>query len=359
MASMPKYKKFLKLFKPDIEVGINANEQVFNVSIVLRKDGADFKLGQTVQLKGKSKLLFIIKEILLHGNLTNITVVLHPVEVDDVDHLDHHHDSPARLMGELVVADLMDLVPGQEKMICEDVARDGMRKVISNIGGYPENIQRSARKHQLAVSLRNSVQMFLSGSSLSRSVSIGNVDWRLDPGILGLDRETDYSLEYRIEQFAGEDHVTSHLDMLLGRGWDVRGVAGGRGYRVIITLEIVIDMKQHLRLNTHAITCRGELDTCSGGYRHACVSLSQSLSHVTTGGAGDIMESIHSARGVSLDWEEFQESMKVSNEDLLPEESVSTVSEYYPDKKEAATEEIEKICEEDSSLNQEIEDTNE
>ena len=45
--------------------------------------------------------------------------------------------------------------------------------------------------------------MFLSGSSVSRSVSLGDVDWRLDPGILGLDRETDYSLEYRsVEYFS-------------------------------------------------------------------------------------------------------------------------------------------------------------
>ena len=44
---------------------------------------------------------------------------------------------------------------------------------------------------------RSSVQLFLSGSSVSRSISLGDVDWRLDPGILGLDRETDYTLEYR------------------------------------------------------------------------------------------------------------------------------------------------------------------
>ena len=88
--------------------------------------------------------------------------------------------------------------------MCEDVARDGMRKVIRNIGQYPETIQRSVRKHQLAVSIRSSVQQFLAMSTLSHSVTLGEVDWRLDPGILGLDRETDYMLEYRIEQFAGE-----------------------------------------------------------------------------------------------------------------------------------------------------------
>ena len=119
--------------------------------------------------------------------------------------------------------------------------------------------------------LRSSVQLFLSGSSLSRSVSLGDVDWRLDPGILGLDRETDYTLEYRsadlqnllkfilgifrIEQYSGLENVSCHLDLLLGRGWDVRGVDGGGGpngehclgYRVILTLELRVDMKHQLR----------------------------------------------------------------------------------------------------------------
>ena len=53
------------------------------------------------------------------------------------------------------------------------------------------------RLSYLTVVSRSSVQLFLSGCSVSRSVSLGDVDWRLDPGILGLDRETDYSLEYR------------------------------------------------------------------------------------------------------------------------------------------------------------------
>ena len=79
-----------------------------------------------------------------------------------------------------------------------------MRKVIRNIGQYPVSVERAVRRHQLGVSIRSSVQHFLSMSTLSHSVSLGQVDWRLDPGILGLDRETDYIMEYRIEQFAGD-----------------------------------------------------------------------------------------------------------------------------------------------------------
>ena len=67
--------------------------------------------------------------------------------------------------------------------------------------------------------LRSSVQLFLSGSSLSRSVSLGDVDWRLDPGILGLDRETDYTLEYRSAElrFAKSIHINMYVGYVQDR----------------------------------------------------------------------------------------------------------------------------------------------
>ena len=60
---------------------------------------------------------------------------------------------------------------------------------------------------------------------------------------------------FRIEQYSGPEYVSCHLDLLLGRGWDVRGVGGGGGpngehclgYRVILTLELRVDMKHQLR----------------------------------------------------------------------------------------------------------------
>ena len=41
----------------------------------------------------------------------------------------------------------------------------------------------------------------------------------------------------RIEHYAGPDNVTCHLDLLLGRGWDVRQNQSGYRYRVIHQLE--------------------------------------------------------------------------------------------------------------------------
>lgn len=106
------------------------------------------------------------------------------------------------------------------------------------------------------------------------------MDWRLDPGILGLERETDFSLDYRIEHFV---HKTSHLDLLLGEGWDfrsaslkyiwdcstivpcsiastcslLRSVSGSDGFRIILTLELFVDLNQEMRVSLHGTQCPG------------------------------------------------------------------------------------------------------
>ena len=71
----------------------------------------------------------------------------------------------------------------------------------------------------LAASLRREVQKFLAGFSMAKTLSLGTLDWRLDPGILGLERSTDFSLDYHVEKFTT---TVSHLDVLMGQGWDVR-----------------------------------------------------------------------------------------------------------------------------------------
>ena len=62
---------------------------------------------------------------------------------------------------------------------------------------------------------------------------LGPVDWRLDTGILGLERETGFSLEYRLEKYVSH---SSHLDIILGLGWDVRLALGSKAFRCIIIL---------------------------------------------------------------------------------------------------------------------------
>ena len=55
-----------------------------------------------------------------------------------------------RLLGELVVADLRSLELGQ-RLVCETVARDGMRKVAAAIGAYPEPVQGGVKTDRLLV----------------------------------------------------------------------------------------------------------------------------------------------------------------------------------------------------------------
>ena len=59
--------------------------QVYNLPVVLRRDGAEFKLGQVVGVAG-SRLVHLVRELLLHGDRDTITAVLHPLEVSTVQY---------------------------------------------------------------------------------------------------------------------------------------------------------------------------------------------------------------------------------------------------------------------------------
>ncbi len=109
------------------------------------------------------------------------------------------------------------------------------------------------RKHQLCSGLRRDVQRFLSGFSIAKSWSLGPVDWRLDPGILGLEAETGFSVDFHAEKVA---YAVSHLDLLLGDCWDVRQVTNSVGYRAVLTLELGIDPSgQDIQVRAHAVLC--------------------------------------------------------------------------------------------------------
>ena len=212
--SVGRYRRLFGIFRAEVRTG-SAGDEVFNLPIVVRRDGAEFKVGQVVR-RGRTRLVYLVREILQRGDLTGIDIVLSPVEL---------RGDTATLMEEIVLASLQELVPLKQRLVSLEVARDGMRKVSGNIGRYPEHILRTLRKYQVASLIRDSVQKFLAGFSLARSVSLGSFDWRFDPGILGLERETDYSLEYKVEQYV---ELASQLDLILGRQWDVRRVCGGQ-----------------------------------------------------------------------------------------------------------------------------------
>ena len=294
--SVKRYRRLFGIFRPAAATTGSAGDEVFNLPIVVRRDGAEFKVGQVVR-RGRNKLLYLVREILQRGDLTAIDILLSPVELKG---------DTATLMEEIVVASLAELIPLKQRLVSTEVARDGMRKVAGNISRYPEHIQRTLRRYQVAALIRDSVQKFLAGFSMARSVSLGCFDWRFDPGILGLERDTNYSLEYKVEQYV---ELSSQLDLILGREWDVRRVCSGEGYRVVLTLGLWVDTRQQIKLETHATTCPGEL---TPAYRLECVaqSLQQSTNTHFTSNL-DKLESLHSVRGISLDWEEFQDSRQL------------------------------------------------
>jgi len=310
LVKTPPLERILQYINPEIACG-STGEQVYNLPIYLRRDGVVIKLGYLVRKTG-AEILYTVREILVRSDLKSVTVALSPVDCGE--------GGVAKMKEELVLVNVEEVSPVKGRMMALELARDGMRKVARNILLYPLHVQRVVRKHQLAAQIRTSVQRFLAGFSLARSTSIGCVDWRLDPGLLGLERETDFSLEYRVERFVGG--VTSHLDLLLGKGWDVRKVGGG--FRVIMTLELVVDVNQQIRLDTHATLCQGEL---GANYRTKCMeafanSVTPAPSFVLFSrditlersekpdDTSDKFESLQSNRGagVSLDWEEFQDS---------------------------------------------------
>jgi len=320
----PPLERIFQFINPSVARG-STGEQVYNLPIYLRRDGVIIKLGYLVRKTGLD-IVFTVRDILVRGDLTCVTVTISPVECGE--------GGVAKMKEELLVVDVEEVNPCKGRMMSLELARDGMRKVASSILLYPVHVQRVLRKHQLATQIRTSVQKFLAGFSLARSINIGCVDWRLDPGLLGLERETEFSLEYRVERFVGG--VTSHLDLLLGTGWDVRKVGGG--FRVIMTLELTVDVNQQIRLNTHATTCQGELDS---NYRTRCMeafssslappspnfllfSKDLSIEHFEKPDDNtDKFESLQSnkAAGISLDWEEFQDSqdeatLEISEEDI-------------------------------------------
>eukprot|EP00092_Neocalanus_flemingeri_P036695 GFUD01039950.1.p1 GENE.GFUD01039950.1~~GFUD01039950.1.p1 ORF type:complete len:796 (+),score=194.27 GFUD01039950.1:2045-4432(+) len=309
----PPLERIRQLFNPEAASG-SIGEKVYSLPIYLRRDGVVVKLGYLVR-KNECEVLYTVREILVREDLASVTVALSPVECGE--------EGTAKMREELVLTGVEDISPVKGRLMALDLARDGMRKVARNIATYPIHVQRVVRKHQLAILIRTSVQRFLAGFSMARSISLGCVDWRLDPGLLGLERETDFSLEYRVERFTGG--IVSHLDLLLGKEWDVRKIGGGGGFRVIMTLELTVDINQQIRLDTHATLCPGILDK---NYRTRCMETF--ASSITPGQSfvlfskdntleqrfgkpdytSEKFESLQSQReGVSLDWEEFRDSL--------------------------------------------------
>lgn len=118
---------------------------------------------------------------------------------------------------------------------------------------YPLMALRIARRHQLAALIRTKVRLCLEGFSSSLSSSLGPCDWCHDPKIFGLERDTGFGIEHQVEANVNQK---SRLDFLLGDYWDVMPVAGGSGFRIMLTLMVRVDILQgDLILTGHSMLC--------------------------------------------------------------------------------------------------------
>ena len=146
-------------------------------------------------------------------------------------------------------------------------------------------MQKFVRKHQLSSAMRKQVQTFLEGFSMTGTCSLGCVNWQTDPAILGLERDTDFSLDYRYQITSGRISLIrsmtvvsrverrmdkeTNMDLLLGDHWDVWSCVGTDAYRIILTMELVVDSHQELFLKMDGTFITGKLDS-TGDYRANC-----------------------------------------------------------------------------------------
>lgn len=290
---MERIRKFFS--RRDIWEG-EKGDRLYQVPVYQREDGATVKLGSPVSREGGK--VYHVKNILVRADLEKVHVVLVPLEVTRDKNLEQAEEEMMVEVGEVEIS--------TEGSINVSLARDSMQTVAQTAAITPRHVQKFVRKHQLSVSMRKEVQRFLAGFSMSGSASLGCVNWQLDPAILGLERETDFSLEHRIERAVD---IRTQLDLLMGRGWDVKRICGSEGYRVILTVEILVDCGQELLIKMHATLVTGRLDMAQ--YRAVCLRDTSGLHMICNRRLSDITNNrtrrlSDVTPGQTLAWDEFQ-----------------------------------------------------
>jgi len=309
-SNLDKLRKFFKTSKNNVTEG----EKLFDIPVHQRCDGTTIKLGAFVKRKddeSTSKInSFNVKRIAVRADLSKTVVILVPAECGP----GHKKQKPANnnLVVEEITIDVNDVTPMKDKGVCPDIARNGMEIVSRSSVNYSYHIQKFVRKHQLSSAMRKQVQTFLEGFSMTGTCSLGCVNWQTDPAILGLERDTDFSLDYRVERRMDKE---TNMDLLLGDHWDVWSCVGTDAYRIILTMELVVDSHQELFLKMDGTLITGKLDS-TGDYRANCFKDSshmfsaKRLLDITNNRTRRLSinnaSGAHITPGQTLAWDEFQ-----------------------------------------------------
>lgn len=304
---LDKLKEFLNAGIASVNFRIKSSD-VFQVPVFQRIDGVTLRLGYMVVKEEEEEMIFTIQKIMVKNDLNEVNLTLVPIQL--------RIDKSVILEKDEIVCGVDNVKVVKGTNFVEEVARNGLEAVARTITRYPLQVQKFIRKHQLSVMMRREVQKFLGGFSMSGYCSLGCIDWRLDPSILGLEKRTSFSLEYRVEKYVEQ---TSQLDLLMGKKWDVRTLNGTDGYRIILTLQLAVDLNHELLMKMHATIATGKLEKKS--YRDIClkditdphISSNRRMSDITQHGTSGATN-----HGLTLAWDEFPTRIHSAETSLCP-----------------------------------------
>jgi len=315
LINMEKLRKLFKFNNAEKVADGEKGSELYHIPVYQRSDGLTIRLGSYVTLITSEEVstTFNVKNILVRADLGEVFAVLIPSDCI-VSINPRSKDSGKEATIEEITVQINEIIHVRNTGVCTEVARNGMDAVATSAKNSPLQVQKFIRKHQIASFMRKEVQRFLSGFSMAGTCSLGCIDWKLDPFILGLERETDFSMEYRVERSV--DNVT-HMDLLMGNLWDVRSISGSDGYRIILTLELLVDSNQELFLKMHATLLAGKLDR--EHYRSVCLRdtsnlhmiCNRRLSDITNNRTRRLSDVTNNASGAvitpgqTLAWDEF------------------------------------------------------
>jgi len=219
-------------------------------------EGESYTPGTTVNFGLK---IFVVKHVFISNDLMKCSLMVTNV----ANETDNSYISEEIMLGLDEVIPMQDWeLSEQLQTVCKNVASNSYSELFEDIPCYPLHIQRVVRKHMLISKLRRTIHYFLTGLAMVGNFNLGLIDWEHDPHIL---KHT--ILVYKIED-SQHDTEVNELDVLLGPKWDMVDMSVTMdSFRIVLTMEIKININGELCVTGHAATCALVPDTNGCEYR--------------------------------------------------------------------------------------------
>jgi hypothetical protein len=191
--------------------------------------------------------------------------------------------------------------------VSKTMSNDSNLQLLDEIQSYPNHMKKTIRKFILVSKIRTYIQNFLHGLEMIGSVNLGPLDWAHDPVVLGLTSMSP-KIIYRIED---DSNTGLSVDQLLGPMWDMVDLKPTvEGYRIILTLEIIVSTLGDICVTTHAAMCSEGPDLDHRCYRQQYLkfTLEQSMEHCSARALSSVPlspDQDHDLNKTSLMWDSF------------------------------------------------------